>query len=424
MLKRIILLISIFVALSPALPHNPQAAAQSRKPSQTLRQIVEQHRKMLETYEREASEARTQPLDLEEVDDAVRKLAAERAAGFKIGDWKGEELYALANIYQIAEQFDSAATAYRAFLNSGTRSRTMQEARAGLARALIETGQHEEAEKLLANMELAFIEEPTMMAVRASLYKDLAIALRDRNSYEDAAELARKGYTLADSLTLSRGTLPGLLESMERNKIVLAATAVASYERLGRKKEADDLNDLVKKFDFNRQPELRSVYESELASARLVGAAAPDLVISRWLDGQQKSLGELRGKTVLLDFWAMWCGPCITAFPHFREFQSKYASQGFEIIGVTRFYGRSEAEESLSRDQEIMSLQSYKAKHKLNYPFAIGKMDDVANEERYGVIGLPTVILIDRRGVVRHVKRGIGEYRKLDKQIKRLIDEK
>jgi hypothetical protein len=50
-------------------------------------------------------------------------------------------------------------------------------------------------------------------------------------------------------------------------------------------------------------------------------------------------------------------------------------------------------------------------------------MDDVTNEERYGVIGLPTVILIDRRGNVRHVKRGVGEYRQLEKQIERLIGE-
>jgi len=51
-------------------------------------------------------------------------------------------------------------------------------------------------------------------------------------------------------------------------------------------------------------------------------------------------------------------------------------------------------------------------------------MDDVTNEERYGVIGAPTMILIDRRGVVRHVKRGAGEYRKLEKQIEKLLGEK
>jgi len=383
---------------------------------------------MSETFNREANADKDQPPDLaelEELDEAVKKFAAERAAGFKISDWKGEELYSLALLYQISAQFAPAAEAYRAYLNSDSRTRMASNARVGLARALIEMERLEEAEKLLESLELSFIEEPVMTASRVGFYKDLAVALRDRGLHERAAELARKGYSLADdSISLSRGMAPGLRETTERNQIILAALAVASYERAGRKKEAGDLNDLVMKFDFNRQPELRSVYESELAGARLIGAPAPELVISRWLEGQPKNLGDLRGKVVLLDFWAMWCGPCVTAFPRLREFQSKYADQGLEVIGVTRFYGRSDTEESLSREQEWKSLQSYKAKHKLAYPFAVGKMDDVTNEEQYGVVGLPAVILIDRRGQVRHVKRGIGDYRKLEKQIEKLIGEK
>jgi len=180
-------------------------------------------------------------------------------------------------------------------------------------------------------------------------------------------------------------------------------------------------------FDFNHKPELRSVYESELAASRLIGTPAPELEVSRWIEGKQgssKSLGELRGNVVLLDFWAMWCGPCVAAFPHLRGFQSKYAGKGFEVVGVTKFYGRSDSEESLKREQEFKSLQNYKAKHQLTYPFAVGKMDDVTNEERYGVAGIPTMILIDRRGAVRHIKRGVGEYRKLEKQIEKLVGEK
>jgi thiol-disulfide isomerase/thioredoxin len=426
MLKRILSLdqfasLLLFAALSGV-----QVAAPKQRPSQVLRQVAEQQRKALETYERAAGEAKAQPpglADPDELNESLRQIAAERVASFKIGDWKGEELYALATLYRMAEQFAPAAEAYRAYLAGDPRSRTASNARTGLIRALIETGQLEEAEKSLAGRELVFIEEPAVMAARAGLYKDLALALRDRNLYEKAAAMASKGYNLADSLSLSRWAPPNLRETTERNQIILAATAVASYERIGQKKEADDLNSLVKKFDFNRQPELRAVYEAELAGARLIGSPAPELVVARWIEGEQKNLSDFRGQVVLLDFWAMWCGPCVTAFPHLREFQSKYASRGFEIVGVTRFYGRSDTEESLGREQELKSLQSYKAKHRLTYPFAVGKMDDVTNEERYGVIGLPTVILIDRRGNVRHVKRGVGEYRQLEKQIERLIGE-
>ncbi len=428
MLKRISLFSSFLVALLSSFPPDQPVAAQSRRPSQALRQVAEQQRKMLETYDRDAGDAKAQPpglADPDELDEALKKIAAESAAAFKLGDWKGEELYALARLYEIAGQHAPAAEAYRAFLNRGARSKMASNARIGLINALIETEQLEEAEKQLASIELGFvIEEPVVMAARAELYKDLALALRDRSQYEKAAATANKGYTLADSVSLSRWAPPQAQETTDRYRIILAAIAIGSYERLGQKKEADEMDGLVKKFDFNRQPELRSVYESELATARLIGAPAPELVVSRWIEGQPKSLSELRGKVVLLDFWAMWCGPCVTAFPHLREFQSKYAGKGFEVIGVTRFYGRSDTEESLSRDQELKSLEGYKARHKLTYPFAIGKLDDVTNEERYGVIGLPAVILIDRRGNVRHVKRGVGEYRKLEKQIEKLIGEK
>lgn len=90
---------------------------------------------------------------------------------------------------------------------------------------------------------------------------------------------------------------------------------------------------------------------------------------------------------------------------------------------MTRLYGRSDNEDELSREQEWKSLQNYKRRHQLNYPFAVGKMDDTTNEERYSVAGVPTVFLLDRRGHVRHSQRGVGEYRKLERQIKRLLDE-
>ena len=126
---------------------------------------------------------------------------------------------------------------------------------------------------------------------------------------------------------------------------------------------------------------------------------------ARWLDGspetKSKPLAELRGKVVLLDFWAMWCGPCAAAFPHFREFQAKYGGKGLEIIGVTRFFGRSDGVEDLSREQEWKALLTFKTKHRLNYPLVVGKLDDITNDERYGIAALPTIVLIDRRGNIR-----------------------
>ena len=445
MRKRILLLIQLALWLICAAL--PDLRAQANRPSQALRQVTEHRQKLFEKLRRDAERLRSPSAssatastpvfapDPDELDETLIKFAAERAAGFKIEDWKGEELQMLGELYQMAEQFALAAEAFRAFLKSDLksdsnllmRSWAVSNVRARLIVSLIEAEQLDEAERWIEGSEWIVAENPPALAARTGLYKNLAVALRDRGHYDKVATQADKGYKLANSLILSSNLVPPLLETTERNQIVLAAMAVASYERVGRKREADDLNELALDFDFNHRPELRSVYESELAAARLIGTPAPELEVSRWIEGKErapKSLNELRGNVVLLNFWAMWSEPFVNTSPRLRALQSKYAGKGFEIVGVTKFYGRSDTEESLSREQEFKSLQNYRDRHQLTYPLAVGRMDDVTNEERYGVIGAPTMILIDRRGVVRHVKRGAGEYRKLEKQIEKLLGEK
>jgi tetratricopeptide (TPR) repeat protein len=447
MRKRILLLIQFALLLACAAW--PGSRAQSGKPSQALRQVTE-HRMNLaaalyNNAERPSSpssgaSSRSGPTpviapDEDEVNEAIIKFASERAAGFKVKDWKGEELVQLGELYRAAEQFAPAVEAFRAFLKSNSKSDmyplmrpwTISSARTNLILSLIETEQLNEAETWMEGMEWIVGENPHTLAVRPGLYINLAAALRDRGNYDKVATLSDKGYKLANSLLLTGNLFPNMIEMTERNLVVLAAMAVAAYERAGRKKEADGLNELALDFDFSRRSELRSVYESELTAARLIGTPAPELDVSHWIEGKErtpKNLNELRGNVVLLYFWAMGRDPFVDAFPRLRRFQSKYGGKGFEIVGVTKFYGRSDTEVFPSREQEIKGLQNYKSRHQLTYPFAVGKMDDVTNEERYGGAGVPTMILIDRQGLVRHINRGAGEYRKLEKQIEKLLGEK
>ncbi len=416
-------LLSLLLAVAAVQPWASSLRASDRaKPSEALREVEAQQRKIEREFERDLKAGRAQPEELNERLEVLVQLAAERAARFKIADWKEDELFALATLYQWAEQFALAAEAYRAYLSGNTKADDAINARVSLIRALIETERLEEAAKLLTELRRPAPGNPALIVTRVALHKDLAVAFRDRRQYEQAAAQAEAGFRLIERSVPGRLLEPLLREARDRDQAALAALAVTSLTALGRQAEASAFAAQIAR-QLNREPRMRFIYESELVSARLIHNPAPELKVTRWLGGPPLKLSELRGKVVLLDFWAMWCGPCIVAFPHLRALQEKYASRGLVLIGVTRFYGRSDKETDLSLEQEWKSLQEFKQRHGLNYSIAVAGQDDLSNDDQFGVITLPTVVLVDRQGDVRFIKRGAGDYRHLEKLVSKLIAE-
>jgi thiol-disulfide isomerase/thioredoxin len=168
----------------------------------------------------------------------------------------------------------------------------------------------------------------------------------------------------------------------------------------------------------------------------LIGKPAPDFKGEFSLNGKPIKLSDLKDKVVLLDFWAVWCGPCVATFPHLREWHNEYKDKGLEIVGVTTYFksvafnaksGKlEEAQQDLSKEQEQKMLTDFAAYHKLEYHLTVlpEKENDKVTED-YKVEGIPQAVLIDRKGVVRMIKVGAEKENANDlaKMIKQLIGE-
>jgi thiol-disulfide isomerase/thioredoxin len=135
------------------------------------------------------------------------------------------------------------------------------------------------------------------------------------------------------------------------------------------------------------------------------------------LEGHEESLGQFKGKIVLVNFWATWCGPCRIEIPWLMALQEKYARQGFTVLGVAMDEeGKSAVAPFVQKERFKIGANS----QPVNYPILIGN-DDVA-EKFAGLIGLPTTILISQDG--RQVKRidGLLSYDEVDKTIQSLLE--
>lgn len=142
----------------------------------------------------------------------------------------------------------------------------------------------------------------------------------------------------------------------------------------------------------------------KIKKSLVVGKPFPDFK-GKNLAGKAFSLADYKGKVVLIDFWATWCGPCVAELPHVMETYTKYHAKGFDVIGV-----------SLDRDRS--ALEGFIKAKKMPWTQHLDEGNIVSS--RYGVASIPTTYLIDGKGVIlasnlrgsrleEEVKKALGE---------------
>jgi thiol-disulfide isomerase/thioredoxin len=394
-----------------------------------------------------------------------KQLAAKYAA--MVGrrtDLTTDDTYYLGMLNWIADNPDTTRDTFSNYLTKDALPpEKAQDARAIVAMIYARQKKYADADNMLADYLKG---SPVRLSQQAQIEREIAQGLAAQNNYADAVVHAEGAYSSYKKISADPASRDKVTNDLIESGLFLFKT----YRELGKRQQADATLDDMRKLgaelqlsslwyysvdsqikyqietarkplalenyaaavneagklftNKNAQSDIIDKLKKRAPQYKLLGEPAPELAeIDQFLAEKKQTLADLRGKVVLLDFWATWCGPCIEAFPAMLEWKQDFGPQGFVILGVTRYYGVA-AGMPADREAEVGSVKNFAAAHSLSYDLLVGR--DETNHRAYGASAIPTTAVIDRKGVVRYLETGTSPYRldEIREVIAKLVAEK
>lgn len=205
---------------------------------------------------------------------------------------------------------------------------------------------------------------------------------------------------------------------MKRNTIVtgivlliLATFAWAGWANWQYRKQAAE-----KRLAKMSQAELVEAGDAQAALNPLIGRPAPQFSLED-LSGKKVSLADYKGKALLINFWATWCGPCKVETPWLVDLRNQYASKGFEILGVsTDDIDRGDPK---MFGQEKKEISDFVQKMHMPYPVLID--GDSLSKPYGGLDAMPTSFFVDRNGKIVAATMGITSKNDIESNIEKAL---
>lgn len=231
--------------------------------------------------------------------------------------------------------------------------------------------------------------------------------LHDPDDFENLLIYGIK-FQMLENRLYERESLEQGMERLDRvTETLRQAIAKTTNDRV-----KNECNDYLLRIDEYLRPKLNQAQER----LSLVGTAAvlPSADHGSWLDGHPFDAADLERRVILLDFWALWCGPCIAGLPQVNAWHEKYAPEGLIIVAVAHLDEDSERSTQLEKMRDLFREQT------LGFRCFL---DDGMLLDAHRVRGLPHYALIDRSGKIRFVRTGNGAHEDLESEIQKLLTE-